>query len=219
MSVKLNAVTPNPRQPLWVIGSGGLAKVIIDATRAADTFEVVGVLDDDPNKLGSQVLDVPVRGEVTPASIKQLGVTHAVIGIGATKVRAAIVERLGDALTWATVIHPTAYLSPAATLGTGSVVLARAVVHPDASLGNHVIVNNSASVAHDVVIEDFGRIAPGAHLAGHVVVKRGAFVGIGASVLPHRIVGVWAIVGGGAAVTRDVPDSATVVGVPAKKMQ
>ena len=204
---------------LWVIGSGGLAKVIIDATRAAGTFEVVGVLDDDPDKLGGSVLGVPVQGDVTPASVERLGVSRAIIGIGATKVRAALVERLGTALTWATVVHPNAYLSPAAQVGAGSVVLAAAVVHPDAALGNHVIVNNSASVAHDVVVEDFGRIAPGAHLAGHALVKRGAFVGMGSSILPHRTVGAWATVGGGAAVTRDVPDGATVVGVPARVLE
>ena len=43
-------------------------------------------------------------------------------------------------------------------------------------------------------------------------------VGIGAVVLPRVSIGHDAIVGGGAVVTADVPDGATVVGVPAKAL-
>jgi UDP-2-acetamido-3-amino-2,3-dideoxy-glucuronate N-acetyltransferase len=47
-------------------------------------------------------------------------------------------------------------------------------------------------------------------------VKRRASIGSNATILPGLIVGTGALVGAGAVVTRDVPDFAIVVGVPAR---
>ena len=49
-----------------------------------------------------------------------------------------------------------------------------------------------------------------------VVVGEGALVGIGANVIPERTIGAWSVVGAGATVIEDVPERATVVGVPAR---
>ena len=59
-------------------------------------------------------------------------------------------------------------------------------------------------------------MCPGAMLAGRVRVGRGAFVGLGAKVIQCLNVGEGATVGAGAVVIRDVPEFATVVGVPAR---
>ena len=55
-------------------------------------------------------------------------------------------------------------------------------------------------------------------MSGHATVGSGVMVGVGARVLPGVVVGCGAVVGAGAVVIRDVPDFATVVGIPARML-
>lgn len=202
--------------PLWIIGAGGHAKVVIEAALLSGQYVVAGCLDDRPDVLGTTVLGIPVVGPISEASIVANQVQHAVMAIGSNSARARIVHRLDDWLHWASVVHPRAIVSPTATIGEGTVVCAGAVVQAAAAVGRHAIVNTAASVDHDAVIGDFAHIGPGAHLAGEVVVGTGGFFGIGSTAIPMINIGDWAVVGAGAVVTRDVPDRTTVVGIPAK---
>lgn len=51
---------------------------------------------------------------------------------------------------------------------------------------------------------------------GKVIIKDGAHIGIGAIILPGVTIGEGAIVGAGAVVSKDIPDYAVAVGIPAK---
>jgi sugar O-acyltransferase (sialic acid O-acetyltransferase NeuD family) len=117
-----------------------------------------------------------------------------------------------------TIVHPRAFVARDAQLAEGAQVLAMAAVCSHARIGRSVIVNTSASVDHDCQVADGVHIAPGARLAGEVRVEESAFIGAGAVVLPRLRIGTCAVVGAGAVVTRDVPDNATVAGVPARRM-
>lgn len=206
----------NTARPLWILGGGGHAKVVIETARATRAFVPVGVLDDDDTRFGSNVLGVPVRGPIVASAIGELGIDLAVLAIGDNHARAAVVGRLAGLVSWAVLIHPASTVAETVQLGEGSVVFAGAIVQPDAVIGRHVIVNTGASVDHDAVVADFAHLAPGVRLAGEVRLGEGALVGIGACIVPGREIGAWATVGAGAVVTSDVPAGVVAVGVPAR---
>ena len=99
-------------------------------------------------------------------------------------------------------------------------------------LGNNVFINSNclAMARGGIIIEDDVMLAANVQLLSNnhdeyerqvllceeIVIKKGAWIGAGATILPGVTVGKYAIVGAGAIVTKDVPDYAVVVGIPAK---
>lgn len=93
-----------------------------------------------------------------------------------------------------TLIHPRAIVSPLASVGAGSIVMAGAVVQPHARIGQHCIVNSGATVDHHAILGDYVHIAPGAHLCGNVHVGEGTLVGVGVGIAPGTKIPSWSLV-------------------------
>lgn len=197
--------------PLYVIGAGGHAKVVV-ATAEACGWPIAGVLDDDPTRWGRDVLGHVVGGPST--GVLDDARALCVIAIGDNAVRRRLAA--GARCEFATLVHPRAVVHASVVLGPGTVVFAGAVIQPDARVGSHAIVNTGASIDHDSTLGIAVHIAPGARVAGSVTIGDETLVGIGACVIPGIRIGAGAVVGAGATVVRDVLDGNVVVGVPAQ---
>lgn len=186
-------------------GASGHAKVILDIL-TANGVETEAIWDDQPRT--SSLSGVPVERPLHPSAFQK-----GIISIGNNKIRQVIAQRY--VADYAIAVHPSAVISRTAFLGKGTVVMAAAVVNAAANVGEHCIINTGAVVEHDCILEDFVHVSPNASLAGNVNVGEGTHIGIGASVIQGVSIGKWATVGAGSVVIKDVPDFATVVGVPA----
>ena len=78
---------------------------------------------------------------------------------------------------------------------------------------NATVAARSTILAHDESMAYTGR---GRERVLETRISRRAFVGVHAVILPGVTVGPNSIVGAGSVVTHDVPEGATVVGVPAR---
>jgi sugar O-acyltransferase (sialic acid O-acetyltransferase NeuD family) len=210
-------------EDLIILGAGGSSQQIVDAivdiNQQKPTWNVIGYLDDDREKRGQTVNGVKVLGPVSAAK-QYLG--RVIVGMASPKEpgrRRRIVGELGLPIErYATVIHPSAYISPHSRLGRGSAILQNVVITQNTRLGNHVIALHNVSIGHDVTIEDFVTIAAGAVITGLSVIRAGAYIGAKSAVNNGITVNEGALVGLGAVVVKDVRPGATVVGNPAKPL-
>jgi sugar O-acyltransferase (sialic acid O-acetyltransferase NeuD family) len=201
-----------------ILGAGGHAQVVADILleMAAHTCDVepVGFLDDDPGLFGRNFLGLPVLGAID--KVHEVHHDALVIGVGDNAKRKSIFDRMRDhGERFAIARHPDATIARDVRIGDGTVFCAGTVVNTQTVIGANVILNTGCTIDHHNMIGDHVHIAPGSHLGGQVDVAGGAFVGIGATVIPQCRIGAWAIVGAGAVVIKDVPETSTVVGVPA----
>lgn len=203
-----------------LIGSGGHARSVAEAARAAGTLDVIAATDPDDARRDQTLDGIPIVGsdDRLPALLAD-GVRSAIVGVGGVgdngpraRVWQAATE-LGFDLP--PVTHPAATVAAGVTPGPGTVVLAGARIGPGAQIGADVIVNTGAIVEHDCVVGDHAHVASGAILGGDVEIGAESHVGSGAVVLQGVRIGAQAIVGAGAVVVGDVPDGITVVGIPA----
>ena len=204
-----------------VMGASGHGQVVADVLfqmwAKGREMEIVGFLDDDPALQGTRVLGLPVLGKL--ADLPAQPHDCVILGIGDNAVRAKLHAELTSAgKRFATAIHPTAVLAPDVVISPGAVLCAGVVLNTGALVRENAILNTCASLDHHSVLERHAHVAPGVHLAGNVSVGEGALVGIGACAVPGVRIGAWSVVGAGAAVTRDVPERASVGGVPAKPL-
>ena len=176
-----------------------------------------GFIDDRVPLHGSEILNLPVLGGQEWLESDDAQGMKVVVTIGEPASRRRAVERLAaKGVRFATLIHPTAVVTPWVAFGEGTVVLATCTFTADISIGRHVVFNPNCTVAHDVVVDDYVYVSPGVDLAGKVALEDSCYMGTGAAVIPGCRVGARSVVGAGAVVVRDIPPDVTAVGMPAR---
>lgn len=203
---------------LVVFGSGGHAKVVIEAILARSPQRQIIILDDAAESQARSIFGIKVAG--TRALLPSLADAPVALAIGDNRARAALMDWLQDqGRLVEMVVHPAAFVASSVQVGAGSFISAGATVIAEAKIGAGVIINTGASVDHDCVIGDAAHIAPGVHLCGNVRIGARTLVGVGSAVRPGVSVCEDVVLGAGAVVVRNIDEPGTFVGNPAQRLR
>ncbi|RDH83367.1 MAG: hypothetical protein DIZ78_15350 [endosymbiont of Escarpia spicata] len=193
-----------------------LIKLIDAINQKEATWDLLGFLDDTPEKQGASYFEVPVLGgrDMLEKWIPEgCFVFNNVCGHWSRSEKVAeILQNHG--CQFASLIHPDVDLNYV-QVGESIILPQGCLVGSGAKIGNFVSARLGAIISHDAIVEDHVFIGPGVIIGSGVHLKKGAFIGAGATIMLGRTVGEGAVVGAGSVVTKDVPAFFTVVGVPA----
>ncbi len=192
---------------IYIYGSSGHGLVVADIAKAYG-FENIIFIDDGDNEYS------------TFEEIQKNKNIPIAFGIGGNQVRAKLFDKVKNSgFEIATLIHPSAVISPSVTIGNGTVVMPNAVVNAKAIIGDGVILNSGCIVEHECVIEDFAHISPKAALAGAVKVGEFTHIGIGSNVIQGVMIGKHCVIGAGSVVIKSISDFKKAYGNPCREIE
>ena len=138
---------------LLIIGAGGHGQVVAECAEACG-YEKIDFLDDNY---------ADAVGGIEQLENIATNYDGVIVSIGNNELRRELITRIQSInVPLISLIHLRAYVSPTATVGSGSIVLPGAVIHTNANIGTGCIVSIGALIDHDAVVEDFSHINTGA---------------------------------------------------------
>jgi sugar O-acyltransferase (sialic acid O-acetyltransferase NeuD family) len=199
-----------------LVGGGAFARELHDwftPALVAGGNRFIGYLDDGDQPMRGTGHDLPQLGTI--AGYRPNAAHRLVMAVASPQGKQKLVADLG-AERFATLVHPTAWVSASARIGRGAVIGVFADISANAVVGDFSTVNGYGSVGHDAELGEFATISGYVDLTGYVKVGRASFLGSGARVLPHLSLGERCTVGAGAVVVRSVGSGVTLYAAPAR---
>lgn len=207
---------------LYIIGSGGFGRevawLVERINEVKPTWSIKGFIDDNELRWGTKEGDYVVLGNCN--YLKNLGEVYAVCAVGSANVRREVIEKIKDSkIKFATLIDPSVIMSERVEVGEGCIICAGTVLTVDIKIGNHVIINLDCTVGHDDIINDFVTVYPSVNISGNVVIGQRSELGTGTQIIQGKSITDHTIIGAGAVVVKDIVESGTYVGAPAKMIK
>ena len=141
---------------LLILGAGGYGKTIADLAAQLGCYDQIAFLDDGYTGEG-------ILGRCDEFAVFADSQTEMYPAFGNNEIRINWLNKLlKTGIFVPTLVHPRAYVSPTAKIGTGSMVLPMAVVNTGVTIMEGCIINIGTLVDHDCVIEAGCHLAPGA---------------------------------------------------------
>lgn len=201
---------------LIIFGAGDLGKFIaynLDIFNT--TYNLLGFMDDNPCKIGTQLCGLPVFPieYLNSADIRQISV---VVAISSPVAKELVVKRLEPyGVTFPNFIAKNSWLSHEVTIGYGNIIYPNCSVNYKTEIENFVTINAGCTIGHNTYIGQYANLSPGVNLGGFTLVGQGANLGIGCCTRQGIEIGCYSIVGGQAMLVKNVESNKTVIGVPA----
>jgi sugar O-acyltransferase (sialic acid O-acetyltransferase NeuD family) len=204
-------------EPLLIFPCNGNAIEAVDCL--GESLELIGFIDDAPDKQGTTVLGYPVVGR--EALLRQQAARLLAVPGSPTSYhyRRQIIEGLGASdERFTSVIHPTATVSRMARVGRNVLIMAGVVITSNALIGDHVCILPNTVIHHDVVIGAWSLIGSSVTVAGSSVVGENCYVGSGSNIINGVQLGRNCLIGLGSNVIRSVSPGVRVAGNPARQI-
>lgn len=193
-----------------IIGSGGFGREVKALLLNNNPKYIIDFFVDDEY----------VDGISKPLSILDIHEYEVIIAIGDPLTRERIYKKLPKETKYFTAIHKSVQiLDNNIEIGEGSIICSNVILTTNIIIGKHSQLNLSSTIGHDTIIGDFFTTAPGAKISGNCTIGNRVYFGTNSSVREKITICDDVTIGLNAGVVKNIDESGTYVGVPAKKIK
>lgn len=206
------------KQKLLIIGAGNIGGFISYNINSFGNYELLGFLDDDTTKIGTEIYGSKVLGNI--ASIDEHILAYGiavVIGIGNPNAKSKIASFLsGKQLYYPNFIANNVWMSEKVALGKGVIIYPGTSINYETLIDDFSIINMNCAIGHNCTLGKFTTLAPGVNLGGFTEIGAQSDIGIGATTKQGISIGENVQVGGQTMIIQNVGSNNVVVGNPAR---
>jgi sugar O-acyltransferase (sialic acid O-acetyltransferase NeuD family) len=180
-----------------------------------DTYQIIGFIDNDVNKIGCTIFDIPVIGLpeiLSEKKYKDIFVINNITKDPETR-ELTTKQLLKYTSNFATLVHPSV-ITKYCKIGKGTIIHEGSIISPGTIIGDHNAIMLRTTVAHDNIIGNYCFIGPGVILNGQITLGDSVNIGSGSIVLPRITIGNRVKIGAGSLIGENIPDNLFVMGNP-----
>ncbi|WP_297700812.1 hypothetical protein [uncultured Fibrobacter sp.] len=162
---------------LLILGAGQYGQMVAEIAQEMGIFAKIAFLDDSFDSRHCE----RVEGSLTDLPKFAADYRYGFVAIGNPELRRKLTEQLlQNGITPATLVHPTAYVSPSAQLESGCCIEPNATVQTGATLKTATFIASGAVVRHNAVVGEY------CHVDCNAVVNSTANVPAGTHILAQE---------------------------------
>jgi len=199
-----------------IIGAGSHTRSSINLLRQYFENVALSIYDDSYNTYEKEYIhNIKLIGSIKDISKRE----KLFLSIGDNKIREEFYIKYNKYIIEDNLFHSTSCKENNISLGKSNQVFANVYINSYVEIGNNNIINTSAILEHEVKIGSHNHISVGAKLCGRVKIGNRCLIGAGAVIIDKISICNDVIIGAGAVVVKDICESGTYVGNPARKIK
>jgi sugar O-acyltransferase (sialic acid O-acetyltransferase NeuD family) len=192
-----------------LLGAGGHCKSCIDVIEKENKYKILYILDKiNKNK---KLFNYKISSENLLKKKKNLFAFVTVGQIKNYRIRQKLFKKLLSLnFKIPSIISPLSYVSPKASIGSGTIIMHGVIINADVRIGKNCIINTNSVIEHGVKIKDHTHISTGAIINGETIIGSKVFIGSGSVVTNNIKVDDCCIVGSGINIKKNLKKNSIV---------
>lgn len=207
-----------------IFGAGGLGREVYDIIMRINNqkieYNVLGFIDEKTELKSMEINGKKVLGgDEIAIELSGERPLYGALALSSWQLRKKIVNKMKDHIIWENIIDPSACISHTALVGMGNIIQYNVFVSSKVKIGDFCILNVGSVIGHDTNVDDYVSIMPCCNVTGNVSLEKCTYLGGNVCVIPGINIAEKCVIGAGAVVVKDLVETGTYVGVPAKLNQ
>jgi len=199
-----------------IIGAGGHTRSSINLLKQSFKNASFEIYDDNFNsEIPEYINDIKIVGAISEIQKNDT----IFLSIGDNKKRKEYFTFFSNEILKDNLVHRTSHQEDNIKIGISNQIYANVYINSYVVIGDNNIINTSVIIEHETKIGSHNHIAIGAKLSGRVTIGDNCFIGAGAIIIDKISICDNVTIGAGSVVIRNITESGTYIGSPARKIK